>query len=108
MVSGVIAVEELGMGRTGLLEHPFMAQCIKRFFWTQERREGNGLQREWLGTISHQTPASAPRIPLWSCSPSGKAKHKDKDFTGKVECGYSTGLYKVSICRALSLGCAQP
>lgn len=88
-MSKAIVVEELGMGRTGLLADPFMALCIQRFLWIRKRSKGKGLERKWLGTISHQTPASAPRIPLWSCSLSGKAEHRDKVSTGNVECGYS-------------------
>lgn len=84
-------VEELGTGRTGLLADPFLAQGIWRFLWTRESSKGKGLERKWLGTKSHQTPA---RIPLWSCSPSGKAEHRDKDFTENVECGYSQVFLK--------------
>lgn len=82
-------VEGLGMSRTGLLADPFMAYGILRFLWTRKRSKGKGLERKWHGTISHQTPGSAPRIPLWSCSPSGKAEHGDRDFNGNVKCGYS-------------------
>lgn len=88
-MSRVIVVEELGMGRTWLLAEAFMAQSIQRFLWTRKRSKGKGLERKSLGTVSHQTPGSASRIPLWSCRQSGKAEHRDKDFTGNVECGYS-------------------
>lgn len=114
MGSRDIVVEEWGMGRTGLLGDLFMVQCIQGFPWPRGRSKGKGLEIVWPG--DHQSSdtsighASAPMLPLWSCSPPGKAEHSGKTVSGNAatECRYSWVFYKRSVCTALNFGCAHP
>lgn len=92
----------------------FMLQCIQGFSWPRGRSKGKGLDIVWPGDhLTSDTSidlVSVLMLPLWSYSPSGKAECSRKGVSGNAatECRYSLVFYKISVCTALSFGCAHP
>lgn len=56
----------------------------------QRKRSGEKIS----GDNQSSDVSRCSRIPLWSCSPSGRAEHRDKDFTGNVKCEWSKVFMK--------------
>ena len=92
MGSRHIAIEEWGMGRTGLLADFFMVQRIQGFPWPRGRSKGKGLEIVWPG--GHQSSDTSTGHVVLPCSLCGAAAHLGKQNKGvsgnaATECRYS-------------------